>query len=119
MNSMIQHELVIGVPNIDIEKKICGSCLLGKQARQSFPKETPYRASEILELIYGDLCGPITPATSAGNKYIFVLIDDHSRYYGQFYSKTKIMPSTNSKTSKASEARDKNADSNIQNRSTR
>lgn len=80
MKSMIQREHVIGVPNIDIKKKICGSFLLGKQARQSFPKETPYRASEILELIHGDLCGPITPTTSAGNKYIFVLIDDHSRY---------------------------------------
>ena len=34
----------------------------------------------MLELVHGDLCGPITPSTSARNRYIFVLIDDHFRY---------------------------------------
>ena len=80
MKSMISRELVTGIPKIDVEAKICGSCLLGKQARQSFPKATLYRAEKILELIHGDLCGPITPSTSAGNRYILVLIDDYSRY---------------------------------------
>lgn len=80
MRSMVQRGLVVGVPQINIEKNVCGSCLLGKQARQSFPQATTYRAEKLLELIHGDLCGPITPTTSAGNRYIFVLIDDHSRY---------------------------------------
>ena len=71
MNSMIQRDLVAGIPHIDVEKKICGSCLLGKQARQTFPNATSYRASKVLELIHGDLCGAITPTTLAGNKYIF------------------------------------------------
>ena len=71
MKSMIQRELVAGAPHIEIEKKICGSCLLGKQARQTFPRATSYRATKVLELIHGDLCGPITPTTRAGNKYIF------------------------------------------------
>ena len=26
------------------------------------------------------MCGPITPSTAGGKRYIFVLIDDHSRY---------------------------------------
>ncbi|XP_048625675.1 uncharacterized protein LOC106444440 isoform X1 [Brassica napus] len=80
MKSMIQQGLVVGIPSINVEKSVCGSCLLGKQARQSFPQATSYRASELLELIHGDLCGPITPSTSAGNRYILVLIDDCSRY---------------------------------------
>lgn len=37
MKSMIQRELVVGVPQFVFEKKICGSCLLGKQSRQVFP----------------------------------------------------------------------------------
>ena len=37
MRYMVQRELVIGVPKFDIEKKVYGSCLLGKQARQLFP----------------------------------------------------------------------------------
>ncbi|CAA7059094.1 unnamed protein product [Microthlaspi erraticum] len=77
---MMQKKLVFGIPSMTLEKKLCGSCLLGKQSRQAFPQATTFRASKNLELVHGDLCGPITPSTLAGNRYIFVLIDDHSRY---------------------------------------
>lgn len=80
MGTMVERGLVTGVPKFSIEKNICGSCLLGKQVRQSFPQATTYRAEKLLELIHADLCGPITPTTGGGNKYIFVLIDDCSRY---------------------------------------
>lgn len=59
----------MGVPHIEVEKRVCGSCLLGKQPRQAFPNSTPYRATKKLEIVHGDLCGPI-----------FVLIEDFSRY---------------------------------------
>jgi hypothetical protein len=45
-----------------------------------FPREGQYRASKVLELIHGDLCRPITPATTAGNKYFLLIVDDFSRY---------------------------------------
>ena len=77
---MIGKELVIGLPELKVEKEVCEACLRAKQTRQSFPVSTSYRASKSLELIHGDLCGPITPPTGGRNKYIFVLIDDHSRY---------------------------------------
>ena len=80
MRQMITKELVDGVPNITIEKQTCVSCLLGKQTRRSFPQSTSYRAKHPLELVHGDLCGPITPATPAHKRYIFVLIDYHTRY---------------------------------------
>lgn len=80
MKSMIARELVTGIPKMEIKPKVCRSCLLGKQARKSFPKATLYRAEKILELVHGDICGPITPSTSGGNRYILVLIDDFSRY---------------------------------------
>lgn len=80
MRSMINKEVVGGIPNMEVEKKTCTSCLLGKQIRKSFPKTATYRASHALELIHADLCGPITPSTAARKKYIFVLIDDHTRY---------------------------------------
>jgi hypothetical protein len=37
-----------------------------------FPKTAKYRAAEALELVHGDLCGPITLATHGGRKY-FIL----------------------------------------------
>jgi transposase InsO family protein len=31
-------------------------------------------------MVHGDLCGPITPATIAGNKYFLLIVGDFSRY---------------------------------------
>ena len=89
LKGMIQKELVPGLPSINIEKEVCGSCLLGKQARHSFPKATTYRAGEKLELLHGDLCGPITPRSPTGNMYIFVVIDDNTRYMWTMLIKEK------------------------------
>lgn len=89
LKSMIDKELVQGVPDIKVEKEICSSCLLGKQTRKMFPLEATFRASKKLELIHGDLCVPITPSTKAGNKYIFALIDDFFRYMWTILLKEK------------------------------
>lgn len=89
MKNMMRKELVIGIPSVGISRETCSSCLLGKQARNTFPKATSYRARRILELIHGDLCGPISPSTPANNRYIFVLIDDHSRYMWSILLKDK------------------------------
>jgi len=89
IQAMVRKELVIGISNIPKEKETCGSCLLGKQARQPFPKATTYRASQVLELVHGDLCGPITQSTTAKKRYILVLIDDHTRYMWSMLLKEK------------------------------
>lgn len=80
MRRMISKELVMGIPKIKIDKDICSSCLLGKQTRHPFPQATMFRAKKVLELIHGDLCGPISPITPSKKRYILVLIDDYSRY---------------------------------------
>ena len=89
MKLMIQKELVLEIPKIRVEKETCESCLLGKQTRQAFPQSTSFRATKLLELVHGDLCGPITPSTTARNKYIFFLIDNHSRYMWKILLKEK------------------------------
>ena len=80
MKVMINKQLVTGMPEIAVTKETCVSCLRGKQVRQPFPQSTAYRASCPLELVHGDLCGPITPSTPGQKRYVFVLIDDYSRY---------------------------------------
>lgn len=77
---MVDKKMVTGMPSFGVEKETCAACLRGKQIRKSFPQESSYRASRVLELVHGDLCGPITPSTAGGNKYVFVIIDDYSRY---------------------------------------
>lgn len=89
IKTMIRKELAVGLPKITINKDTCASCLLGKQARRPFPQATTYRASKLLELIHGDLCGPIIPSTAARNKYFFFIIDDHSRYMWSILLKEK------------------------------
>ena len=89
MKAMISKELVAGLPELRVEKEICNSCLRAKQTMRPFPTSTAYRAYEVLELVHGDLCGPITPSTAGRNRYIFVLIDDCSRYMWSILLKEK------------------------------
>ena len=54
---------------------VCEACLEGKQHRQ--PSHQPAtRATEPLELIHSDLCGPIEPASYGGTKYYLLFTDD-------------------------------------------
>ncbi|XP_022570911.2 uncharacterized protein LOC106407057 [Brassica napus] len=89
MKTMVREELVIGLPQLKVTKDTCESCLRAKQTRRPFPTSTSYRASTILELVHADLCGPITPPTAGRSRYIFVLIDDHSRYMWSILLKEK------------------------------
>jgi hypothetical protein len=70
---------VCGLPHIKHAGELCDSCLAGKQRRLPFPKAVKYKAADALEIVHGDLCGPITPATHGGRRY-FLLVDDCSRY---------------------------------------
>ncbi|XP_074328235.1 uncharacterized protein LOC141666139 [Apium graveolens] len=59
-------------------------CKIGEERifhkiRKSFPSHANFRVKQPLELIHRDLCGSITPATKAGNKYFVLLVDDYSR----------------------------------------
>lgn len=71
IRSMAAKEMAKGLPEIQEVKQICDSFSVGKQTRQLFPSATVYRSSGALELLHADLCGPISPAASSHNKYIF------------------------------------------------
>ncbi|GJV89252.1 ribonuclease H-like domain, reverse transcriptase, RNA-dependent DNA polymerase [Tanacetum coccineum] len=86
---MNQKDLVHGVPAIKHTTQICDVCLVGKQSRAPFPKKAKGRSTSPLDLIYGDLCGPITPPTPSGKRYIFLLVDDYSRYMWVYFLSTK------------------------------
>ncbi|GJZ28589.1 retrovirus-related pol polyprotein from transposon TNT 1-94 [Tanacetum coccineum] len=71
--------LVKGLPPIKDEDKPCADCLVGKQARESFPKTSSWRATQRLQLIHSDICGPISPQSSSEKRYVINFIDDFSR----------------------------------------
>jgi hypothetical protein len=59
---------------------VCSGCLTGKHRRTPFLHQAEFRAEEVLGLVHGDLCGPISPATPTGSRYFLLLIDDCSKY---------------------------------------
>jgi transposase InsO family protein len=72
--------MVRGLLSFDHVEQFCDVCVLMKQRRLPFPQQSSFRAKERLELVYGDLCGPVTPATPGGRRYFLLLVDDLSRY---------------------------------------
>jgi hypothetical protein len=61
-------------------EQFCDVCVLTKQRRLPFLQQSSFRAKERLELVHGDLCGSVTPATPGGRRYFLLLIDDLFRY---------------------------------------
>jgi hypothetical protein len=59
-------DMVRGLPEIEHVKQLCDCCMATKQRRASFPAAAKYRAQGVLDLVHGDLCGPIKPATPGG-----------------------------------------------------
>jgi transposase InsO family protein len=72
--------MVRGLPSFDHVEQFCDVCILTKQSRLPFPQQSSFRAKERLELVHGDLSGPVTPATLGGRRYFLLLIDDLSCY---------------------------------------
>lgn len=66
----------------------CEECLAGKQHRLPFPPSSS-RATEILELIHADVCGPFETASLGGSKYFLLLKDDYSGMRTVFFLKHK------------------------------
>nr|GEX44783.1 retrovirus-related Pol polyprotein from transposon TNT 1-94 [Tanacetum cinerariifolium] len=56
-----QNDIVIGLPKLKfIKDRICSSCELGKSKRHSFHTKTTPSSKRRLQLLYMDLCGPMS-----------------------------------------------------------
>jgi len=64
------------------EKIRCEACEKGKATKPPSPKQPPQnRATKLLERIHVDLIGPMdTPTPGKQNKYLMMIVEDHSRY---------------------------------------
>ena len=79
LQEMSKRKLVKGLPLISAPDHVCRSCLAGKHHRSPFPQASSFRAMKPLELVYMDICGPITPSTLGGSRYYLLIVDDFSR----------------------------------------
>ena len=57
----------------------CEACLLGKMTKTSFTG-FPERASDLMELIHTDVCGPMSSTARGGFQYFITFTDDLSSY---------------------------------------
>ena len=67
------------------KNKLCSSCRAGKQVRNTHPKKSIMSTSKPIELLHMDLFGPTQYTRIGGNKYGFVIVDDHTRYTWVFF----------------------------------
>lgn len=89
MHLMSKDNMVKGFPKISHPRSLCDGCLMSKQARKKFLGKAKYETNQVLELVHGDICGPITPEKASGYRYFFLLVDDYSRYMWVYFLKTK------------------------------
>lgn len=68
----------------------CVACAQGKHAKFKFPKEGS-RASDILEIVHTDLCGPMEVKSNAGSMYVLTFTDDCSRKVFTYFLKNKSL----------------------------
>jgi hypothetical protein len=83
---MAKEELVSGVRVSEkaFRKKktlVCEPCILGKQTRESFPKESVLEESTkpSFQLVHMDVCGPMPKASKGGSRYLATFLDDYNK----------------------------------------
>ncbi|KAL0294751.1 UNVERIFIED_CONTAM: Retrovirus-related Pol polyprotein from transposon TNT 1-94 [Sesamum radiatum] len=57
----------------------CESCLKGKMTKKPFVRQSAV-AKGLLDLVYTDVCGPLSIPARGGFSYFITFTDDHSRY---------------------------------------
>ncbi|KAL4379405.1 hypothetical protein GQ457_02G040510 [Hibiscus cannabinus] len=84
-----KKNMVRDFPSISLSNDLCEPCKLGKQHRLPFPKEEVWRASEKLQLVHTNICGPHITLSLGGNKYFILFIDDFTRMKWGYFMKEK------------------------------
>ena len=78
LHDLRAKRMATGIPYIPTYIEVCNQCQVGKQIRKGFPQKSISRASEPLELIHLDLCGPFPIPSLSGSEYFMVIVDDYS-----------------------------------------
>ncbi|KAM0945079.1 putative RNA-directed DNA polymerase [Dioscorea sansibarensis] len=60
LRTLPYRKMVKGLPVLKNSSTLCTDCVAGKQHQDPFPKMSAWRASRPLQLVYSDICGPIT-----------------------------------------------------------
>src|SRR5436189_5997550 len=90
MGKLSKHELVRGITKFTSKHiDLCETCQLEKQVKTSFKSLDMISTKRPLELLHMDLFGPCRIASISKNRYVFVIVDDYSRYTWVIFLKYK------------------------------
>ena len=90
LHKLSSKALVRGLPAIKPENmSSCADCMQGKQVRSSFKIKNVVSTTKPLELLHMDLAGPMRVQTQGGARYMFVLVDDYSRFTWTLFLRSK------------------------------
>nr|GFA79336.1 Gag-Pol polyprotein [Tanacetum cinerariifolium] len=81
INDLASKDLVRGLPRLKFEKDhLYSACQLRKSKKHTHKPKAKNTNLEVLNTLHMDLCGPMHVQTMNGKKYIFVIVDDYSRF---------------------------------------
>jgi hypothetical protein len=88
---LLAQRNVVDVLSLEIESKLsfCQGCVLGKQHKESFPKEGATMANEILGLVHNNIWGPTKTPFLEGARYFIMFIDDAFQKPFCYFMKTR------------------------------
>lgn len=86
----MKRGLVSGIEYVEPPKSNdkCRICAIGKQTRLPFSKSGS-RASDLLEVVHSDICGPMEEESLGGSRYYLSFTDDKSRRIFVYFLKEK------------------------------
>jgi len=91
MASLMELDAMVDGMNLKemLLHNICEGCVKGKHQRTSFPKDGATRATQLLEIVHTDVCGPMKTTSHGGAQYFLTFIDDFSRKTHVYLLKAK------------------------------
>lgn len=90
LSQLARDELVLGLPEIQTQQLgVCDACQAGKQHHTPFTSGNSWRASQVLQLVHADICGPMATLSILGSRYFLLFVDDFSRKMWVYFLKKK------------------------------
>ena len=81
--------MVTCLPMVSCKDGVCSRCVLEKHYQDNFAKYTSWHALTPLQLVHGDICGPLPISSFFGLNYFLTFIDDYCRCTRLYFLKIK------------------------------
>lgn len=89
LNHLVDKEMILVVPKLDIPHKFYDTRLIGKQPRTAFISTTTHRSKELLNVVYFDVNGPLEVPLMGRIKYFISFLDEFSKKIWVYLIKAK------------------------------